>query len=235
MSLGNQAELHPAKERKAGCCCGASSVGVMLLICLHLQFVLYSSQQSGAAEVQADPLRSESSSLQCRTDAGSWEWWLCCLSSRPCLSMGSWLSSLEASPTPHSHCGPRRAAVSCNQRWASALPAASASCTAVQPRLPNHLCCRGGKFWQRARQKAGGSSYAGPCWWGYNFSKAVKTLIQEFYSSVSSLVQVVHSNAIALQPYNPAVFSKKTDWGYLKKNILEINFFWSQLTEHLQI
>lgn len=43
----------------------------------------------------------------------------------------------------------------------------------------------------------------------------------------------MHSNAVALQPYNLAVFSKKTDWGYLKK-ILEVNVFWSQLTEHLQ-
>lgn len=58
------------RERWAGAV--GASVDVMLLIYLHLRVVLHSSQQSGAAEVQADPLSHESSSLQCRTDAGSW-------------------------------------------------------------------------------------------------------------------------------------------------------------------
>lgn len=64
---------------------------------------------------------------------------------------------------------PLRAAVSCNQRWASSLPAASAPSTAVQPWAPNHLCCTGGKFWERARQKSRGSSYAGALLTGIKF------------------------------------------------------------------
>lgn len=171
----------------------------MLLINLHLRFVLHSSQQTGAAEVQADSRSCESTSLQCRTDAGCWEWWLCWLSSWPCLAMGScsWLSSLEASPTPHSHCGPLRAAVSCNQQRASSLPAASAPSTAVQEWVPNPLCCRGGKFWQRARQKAGGSSYVGALLMGIQFfqgsQKPYSGILQFYPLSSASCAQQCYS------------------------------------------
>lgn len=189
----------------------------MLLIYLHPWFVLHSSQQAGAAEVQADPRSYESSSLQCRTGAGSWEWWLCWLSSQPCLAMGSCsgLSSLEASPTPHSSRGLLRAAVSCHQHWASSLPAASAPSTGFLTTSAAQVA----NFGRGQGRKLEGALMLGPCWWGSYFSKAVKNLIQEFYSSISSLVQAVHSNAVALQPYNLAVFSRKTDWGYLKKNL----------------
>lgn len=170
---------------------------VLLLIYLHLQFVLHSSQQTGAAEVQADPLtmRAAPSSAELMLAAVGDCW----LSSQPSLAMGScsWLRSLEASPTPPSTVGPSGLLLSAaiSSGWArSLLPQPS---PAVQAWLPTHLCCTGGTFWQRARQRATGSSFVRALLTGIQFfqgrHKPYIGILQFYLISNARCAQQCHS------------------------------------------
>lgn len=172
-----------------------TSVGVMLLIYLHLQVELHSSQQSGAAEVQADLLSHESSSLQCRTDAGSWSgdcagWAALQWGPAPGPAPLSLLPLLTATVGPSGLCQLQPAL--------GELPPcclSSQHCSASMD--SNNLRLRGGKFWQRTRQKAGGSFYVGVLLMEIQFfqgsQKAYTGILQFCLISSANCAQQCHS------------------------------------------
>lgn len=169
-----QDDILGRRERWAG---AVSTVFVMPLICLHLQFVLHSSKLGQLRCRQTlSAMRAALSSAELMLAAGSGD---CAGWSASCPAMGScsWLSSLEASPPPHSPCGPlRAAAVSCNQHWESSLPPASAPALQCRHGFLTASAAPVANFGRRQGRKLEGALMLGPYWQGYNFSKQSKTL-----------------------------------------------------------